>query len=173
MFCFQALLGHANAATREWGYSRAEFWSVKLVQVLGRKFRTCKPCSRLSSGIFPFPDMVYTPNPAPDTSLSLCFPTEGEGDISLLVRRRRPRSFMSVSSEPLRAFRPNLHRHIIGMGKEVINFCDLDLIFNVKSSLWMSIFYQKQLVCTLSLESNNGFRPNTMYCIIGAVTKVN
>ena len=61
-------------------HSRAESWSVKLVQVLGRKFRACKSYSRHSSGIFPFPDRFIH-----QTQLhTLAF--HWEGDISFLVR---------------------------------------------------------------------------------------
>ena len=108
-----------------WGHSRTECWSVKLVQVLGRKFRACKPCSRYSSGIFPFQDAVYTPNPAPDTGLSLRPQPKGRGTYRFWcgsLRRRHPCSFMSASSEPLGGFRPNLNRHTIGTGKQVIRF---------------------------------------------------
>ena len=58
------------------------------------------------------------------------------------------------------------------MGKKWLDFGDLDLIFKVTPALWMSNFDHKQLVCTLSLESNNEFRPNFIYCNVGMVKEL-
>ena len=55
--------------------------------------------------------------------------------------------------------------------KKWLAFGDLCHIFKITSSLWMSNFDKKKLVCTLSLEPNDGFRPSFMYCIIRIVKR--
>ena len=55
------------------------------------------------------------------------------------------------------------------MKMKLLDFGDLYLIFKVVPALWMSKFDQKQIVCTLSLEPNDGFWPYFMYCIIGII----
>ena len=61
--------------------------------------------------------------------------------------------------------------HYLDEGQKLLDFGDLDLIFKVSRALWMSNFGQKQLVCTLSLEPNDRFWPNFMYCFIGIIKK--
>ena len=60
------------------------------------------------------------------------------------------------------------------MGKKWLDFGDFDLIFKDTPALWMSNFNQKKkkLVCTLSLEPNDVFWPNFMYCIIGIIKMI-
>ena len=76
----------------------------------------------------------------------------------------------TLSPEPVGGFLPNLHRNTSGTW-ERNDFGDLDLIFKVTPALWMSNFDQKKLVCTLSLEHNDGFRPNFIYYIIGIIKR--
>ena len=56
-------------------------------------------------------------------------------------------------------------------GKEMIRFWWSWPLFKVTPALWMSNFNQKKLVCILSLDSNDRFWPNFMYCIIGIIFK--
>ena len=58
------------------------------------------------------------------------------------------------------------------MGKKLLDFGDLDFIFKVKPAFWMSNFDQKKLVCTLSLELNDEFWQNFVYCIIGIIKRI-
>ena len=53
--------------------------------------------------------------------------------------------------------------------KQWLYFGDLDLIFKVTPALKFLNFDQKKIVCTLSLEPNNGFWPNFMYYNFGMV----
>ena len=63
------------------------------------------------------------------------------------------------------------HKHQWDMDKKWLDFGEVDLIFKDTPALWMSNFYQIQIVCTLSLEQNDVFWPNFMYCIIGIVKR--
>ena len=62
---------------------------------------------------------------------------------------------------------------LLGLGKEVIiDFGDLDLIFKVTPVTSLNAkFLPEKLVCTLSLEPNDGFWPNIMYYNIGIVQR--
>ena len=51
--------------------------------------------------------------------------------------------------------------------KKWLDFGDLDLIFNVTLALWNFQILTKKLVCTLSLEPNDGFWPNFIYDNMG------
>ena len=74
----------------------------------------------------------------------------------------------TLSTEPVGRLWPNLHIQIIGtlgQGKEVIRFWWPWPYFQGQTStLKFSIFDRKKLVCTLSLEPNDRFWPNFMYC---------
>ena len=65
--------------------------------------------------------------------------------------------------------RLNLVDCITGMGKRLgLDFVDLDPdpIFKVTEDIRMPIFDQKMLVCTLSGEPMDGFRPNLVEWIV-------
>ena len=79
----------------------------------------------------------------------------------------------TLSPEPNGGFLPNLHRNTIGTWeRNDLVFGDLDLIFKLTPTFWMSSFGKKKLVCVLSLEPNDGFLPNFMYCIIGIIKRI-
>ena len=75
---------------------------MKLIQVLGREFRACKSCSRHSLGIFTFPDTVYTKIQLQTLAFHYVSKPKGREAYRFWcgsLRRRRPRSFLSTSSE--------------------------------------------------------------------------
>ena len=75
-----------------------------------------------------------------------------------------------LSPEPMGGFWPNSHRHIIRR-KEKSGYILVTLTSFSRSHQHFEIFkfWQKKLVCTLSLEPNNGFWPNFIYCNVGMV----
>ena len=100
-----------------------------------------------------------------------------KGDILLLVlfgvgvRVRVVSCLHSISWTNLWILAKLAQTHYWKGGKNWLDFDDIDLIFKVTSVLWMSNDDQKQLVCILSLEQNDGFWPNFTYCIIGMVKR--
>ena len=53
--------------------------------------------------------------------------------------------------------------HYLERGKKWLDFGDTDLIFKVIPALWNIQILTKKLVCTLSLEANDGFWPKFIY----------
>ena len=75
----------------------------------------------------------------------------------------------TLSPEPIAGFWPNCMETPFRHGAKIIRFWWPWHIFKVTPALWMSNFDKKKLVCTRSLQPNNGFWPNCMYCIIGMI----
>ena len=62
---------------------------------------------------------------------------------------------------------------LLGGGKEVIRFWwPWPHFQGHTNTLKFSNFDQRKLPCTLSLEPNDGFWPNFMYCIIGIIKRI-
>ena len=102
----------------------------------------------------------------------LCPPNRrGGGDILLMVRILSTSMLLLVCTQ---APEPNewiltklAQTHYWEGGKKWLDFGDLELIFRVTLALWIIKFWQKRLLCTLSLEPDDGFWPNFIYCNIG------
>ena len=61
----------------------------------------------------------------------------------------------------------------LGHGEEIIRFWwPWPHFQGHTSTLNVKFWPQKKLVCTLSLETNDGFWPNFMYCIIGIIKRI-
>ena len=60
----------------------------------------------------------------------------------------------------------------LGHGEEMIRFCWPWPHFQGHTSTLNVKFWPKKFVCTLSLEPNDGFWPNFMYCIIGILKEL-
>ena len=91
---------------------------------------------------------------------------KGSGDILLLVRIPSVLLIVyTLSPEPMGGFWPTLQRG----GKKWLDSGVHDLIFKVTLALWN--FDPKKLVCTLSLEPNERFWPNFLYCNVWMVLR--
>ena len=93
-------------------------------------------------------------------------PTKGEGRNIVLVRNPSALAswlFIVYLLNQLVEF--DAQTHYWEGGKKWLDFGDTDLIFKVTPALWNIQILTKKLVCTLSLEANDGFWPKFIYIV--------